>query len=77
MAVLGWRVVRGLVKDARAGEAVVFKILGLVPAAETQRYLPTVTLANQMILVKISNGYHTFCQSFTGILVNPLVREVL
>jgi len=36
MAVLGWRVVRGLVKDARAGEVVVFKILGLVPAAETQ-----------------------------------------
>ena len=34
--VLGWRVVRGLVKDARAGEVVVFKILGLVPAAETQ-----------------------------------------
>jgi len=30
MAVLGWQVVRGLVKGARAGEAVVFKILGFV-----------------------------------------------
>ncbi len=71
MAVLGCRVVRGLVKDVRPGRPICSRSCDWIPQLKIKHNLPQLTLVIQTILSKIPNRYRKFCQGLGQDLGQP------